>query len=94
MRFHLKREGRLRDLAMFDLAIDSKLRRCDFVELRVGDLLSAGVVRSRALVTQQKTARPAQFEVMQRTRESGIAWVRARGGRFDEYLFSSRRYED
>lgn len=93
VRFHLKREGRLRDLAMFDLAIDSKLRGCDLVQLRIGDVLSAGVVRSRALVTQQKTGRAVQFEVTQGTRESVITWVRARGGRLDEYLFPSRRYE-
>jgi integrase len=92
VRFHLKREGRLRDLALFDLAIDSKLRGCDLVQLRVGDLLSAGVVRSRALVTQQKTGRPVQFEVTQGTRESVVAWLRERGGRADEHLFPSRRY--
>lgn len=93
VRFHLKREGRLRDLAMFDLAIDSKLRSCDLVQLRIGDLLSGGVVRSRALVTQQKTGRPVQFEVTQGTRDSVLAWIRTRGGRLDEYLFPSRRFE-
>jgi hypothetical protein len=50
-RFHLKREGMLRDLAMFDLAIDSKLKGSDLVQLRIGDLLAGGVVCSRALVT-------------------------------------------
>jgi integrase len=93
IRFHLKREGRLRDLALFDLAVDSKLRGCDLVQLRVGDLFGGGVVRSRALVTQQKTGRPVQFEVTPGTRDSVLAWLRERGGRSDEHLFPSRRFE-
>lgn len=93
VRFHLKREGRLRDLALFDLAIDSKLRGCDLVQLRIGDLLSGGVVRSRAMVTQRKTGRPVQFEVTQGTRESVLAWLRVRRGRLDEFLFPSRCYD-
>jgi hypothetical protein len=57
IRFWLDRERRLRDRAMFDLAIDSKLRGCDVVTVRIGDLVSDGQIRSRAIVIQQKTVR-------------------------------------
>jgi integrase len=91
VRFHLKREGRVRDLALFDLAVDSKLRGCDLVKLRVGDLVAGGVVRSRALVVQRKTGTPVQFEVTQGTRESVLAWIRLQGPKLTEILFPSRR---
>ena len=58
VRFWLSRKGRLRDRAMFDLAIDSKLRGCDIVKIKIDDLVSGGRVRSRAIVIQQKTGRP------------------------------------
>lgn len=90
VRFHLKREGRTRDLALFDLAVDSKLRGCDLVQLRVGDLLAGGVVRSRALVVQQKTGTPVQFEVTQGTRDSVLAWIRQSGAKPGDFLFPSR----
>ncbi len=57
IRFWLDRERRVRDRAMFDLAIDSKLRGCDIVKIKIGDLVSGGRVRSRAIVIQQKTDR-------------------------------------
>ena len=91
VRFHLKREGRVRDLALFDLAVDSKLRGCDLVKLRVGDIVAGGVVRSRALVVQRKTGTPVQFEVTQGTRESVLAWIRHQGAKLTEMLFPSRR---
>lgn len=93
VRFHLKREGRTRDLALFDLAVDSKLRGCDLVQLRVGDLLSGGVVKSRALVVQQKTGTPVQFEVTQGTRESVLAWIKNRAATGNDRLFPSRRHD-
>jgi hypothetical protein len=58
IRFWLDRERRLRDRAMFDLAIDSKLRGCDVVKVKIGDLVSGDQIRSRAIVIQQKTGRP------------------------------------
>src|SRR5271165_2619238 len=64
IRFWLDHEGRLRDRALFDLAIDSKLRGCDVVKIKIGDLVSGGRVRSRAIVIQQKTGRPVQFELL------------------------------
>lgn len=63
IRVRLQVERRIRDLALFDLAIDSKLRGCDVVALRVGDVVAAGTPRRRAIVLQQKTGRPVQFEI-------------------------------
>ena len=62
IRFFLDREGRLRDRALFDLAIDSKLRGCDLVKVLIGDLVSGSDIRTRAIVVQKKTSRPVQFE--------------------------------
>lgn len=61
---------RTRDLALFNLAIDSKLGACDLVKLRVADVANAGTISSRAVVLQQKTGQPVQFEITQLTRES------------------------
>jgi len=60
IRFWLDREQRLRDRAMFDLAIDSKLRGCDVVNIKIGELVSGGQVRPRAIVIQKKTGRPVR----------------------------------
>ena len=70
IRFWLDREGRLRDRAMFDLAIDSKLRGCDIVKIKIGDLVSGVRIRSRAIIVQQKTRRPVQFELLEPARGS------------------------
>jgi len=88
--FWLDRERRLRDRAMFDLAIDSKLRGCDVVKVKIGYLVSGGRTRSRAIVVQQKTGRPAQFEVLEPTRGSILAWLERRGGTLDEFVFPNR----
>ncbi len=71
----------------FDLAIDSKLRGCDIVKLKIGDLVSGGRVRSRAIVIQRKTGRPVQFELLEPARTSILAWLEARGGTLDDYAF-------
>ena len=68
IRFWLDREERLRDRALFDLAIDSKLRGCDLVRVRIGDLVSGARVRNRAIVIQKKTGRPVQFELLEPAR--------------------------
>jgi integrase len=90
IRLHLQREQRLRDLAMFDLAIDSKLRGCDLVRLTIGQLIVNGTARHRATVTQRKTGQPVQFELTGQTRESLLAWLEVRGGALDNYVFPSR----
>lgn len=90
IRFWLGSEQRVRDRALFDLALDSKLRGCDLVSLRIGDIVTSGQVRHRAMVVQQKTRRPVQFEITETTRESVRAWLEHRGGGLNEYVFPSR----
>jgi site-specific recombinase XerC len=90
IRFWLDREHRLRDRAMFDLAIDSKLRGCDVVKIKIGKLVSGGRVRSRAIVIQQKTDRPVQFELLESARASILAWLEHRGGALGDFVFPSR----
>ncbi|MBA1145141.1 tyrosine-type recombinase/integrase [Mesorhizobium neociceri] len=85
IRFFLDREARLRDRALFDLAIDSKLRGRDLGTLAVGP-----EIRTRAMVVQQKTGRPVQFELMTDARASLLAWLERRGGTIDDYAFPSR----
>ena len=90
IRFWLDRERRLRDRALFDLAIDSKLRGCDVVKVRICDLVTGGLVRNRAMVIQQKTSRPVQFELLEPARTSILAWLECRGGSLEDYAFPSR----
>jgi integrase len=88
IRFQVARK--LRDLALFDLALDSKLRACDLVALRVSDLVSGGRVRGRVMILQRKTGRPVQFEVTEQTRRSLTEWLEARRAADDEWIFPSR----
>ena len=90
IRFWLDHQGRLRDRAMFDLAIDSKLRGCDVVKVKIGDVVLGGRVRSRATVVQQKTGKPVQFELLDSARTSMLAWLERRGGTVTDYVFPSR----
>ena len=82
---------RTRDLALFELALDSKLRGGDLVRIKVTDVTLNGVVRTRATVMQRKTSRPVQFELTEQTRTSLRAWIDLRGNRPGEHLFPSRR---
>ena len=88
IRLHIAK--RLRDAALFNLAIDSKLRACDLVRLRVCDVVHGGQVASRAMVLQQKTNRPVQFELTEQTRESLSTWIENAQIRSDQHLFPSR----
>jgi site-specific recombinase XerC len=90
IRFFLDEHHRMRDRALFDLAIDSKLRGCDVVKVRIGDLVLGGEVRRRATVVQAKTGNPVQFELMTDARASLMAWLQRRGGTADDYVFPSR----
>jgi site-specific recombinase XerC len=90
IRFHLDHERRLRDRALLDLAIDSKLRGCDLVKLKIGDIVSGGAIKLRAIVIQQKTGKPVQFEIMEPARSSVLAWLERRGGTLDDFVFPSR----
>ena len=90
IRARLQMENRSRELALFDLGIDTKLRACDLVKLRVRDVCLGERVASRATVLQQKTQRPVQFEISPATREAVEAWIRKAGLKSDDYLFPSR----
>ena len=90
IRFWLEQEGRARDRALFDLAIDSKLRGCDLVRVRIGDLVTGDRIRDRALVVQRKTGRPVQFEILEPARTTLHDWLERRGGTIDDYAFPSR----
>jgi len=79
IRFFLDREERLRDRALFDLAIDSKLRGCDLVKLKIGDLVAGSEVRDRAMIIHRKTGRPVQFEITADARSSLVTWLLRRG---------------
>jgi len=92
IRLHLQREQRLRDLAMFDLAIDSKLRGCDLVGLRIGQLVVNAAARHRATAIQRKTGQPVRFELTEQTRDSLLAWLGCRGGALEDHVFPSRAH--
>ena len=90
IRVRLQLSHQLRDLALFDLALDSKLRACDLVKLRVTDVYHGDRVASRAIVMQQKTHRPVQFEITEATRQAVSAWISAAGLKANDSLFPSR----
>jgi len=90
IRVRLQIERRVRDLALFDIALDSKLRGCDVVSLRVADVVAAGALRRRATVIQQKTGRPVQFEITEQTRRSLSDWLRIWSHNREGWLFPSR----
>jgi integrase len=90
IRVHLQLSGRHRDLALFNLAIDSKLRACDLVKLRVQDVCQSGQVATRAIIMQQKTKRPVQFEITEQTRAALSTWIHHKGLGGSDPLFPSR----
>jgi integrase len=90
IRVRLQLGRRARDLALFNLAIDSKLRGCDLVRLQVDDVCAGGRVRDRATVIQKKTGRPVQFEITEQTRSSLRDWLPEVDARKGQYLFPSR----
>lgn len=90
IRVRLQLSNNIRNLSLFNLAIDSKLRACDLVKLRVRDIAHGGQVAPRAIVMQQKTQRPVQFEITEQTRESLVRWIRYKQLCADDFIFSSR----
>jgi site-specific recombinase XerC len=93
LRVRLQTEGRARELALFNLGIDSKLRGCDLVALRVRDVCHGDPVASRAIVMQRKTQRPRQFEITQATRDARQAWTQQAGLKPEDFLFPSRLHD-
>jgi integrase len=93
IRARLELANNLRDFALFNVAIDSKLRGCDLVRLKVGCLVSASEAGTRTSVVQSKTRRPVQFELSETTRISVMAWVGRPEMCQSEYMFPSRFHD-
>jgi integrase len=93
IRVRLQLEQRRRDLALFNLAIDSKLRGCDLVRLQVSDVCVGGRVQDRATIIQRKTGRPVQFEITEQTRAAIRDWLAHTTSRSAQYLFPSRVHD-
>jgi integrase len=91
IRIRLQLHKRSRELALFNLAIDSKLRSCDLVKLRVRDISHGDRIAARTSVVQQKTQRPVQFEITEQTRESLATWIKCAHLKPDDFIFRSRR---
>jgi|SRR5262252_5826744 len=94
IRTKLQVEARTRDLAMFNLAIDSKLRGCDVVALKVADIAPRGYAVDRATVRQKKTGRPVRFELTEQTRQAVDAYLKIAGKTPSEFLFTGCRGRD
>lgn len=90
IRVRLQLATNRRELALFNLAIDSKLRSSDLVKMKVSDISNAGVVSTRAMVLQQKTSRPVQFEITEQTREAISDWMASAKLSQSGYLFPTR----
>jgi len=75
IRIRLQLSNNLRGLAMFNLVLDSKLRACDLIKLKVRDIAHGSAIQSRAILIQQKTQKPVQFEITQKTRASLVEWI-------------------
>src|SRR6202171_4886250 len=90
IRIRLQLDHRARELALFNLAIDSKLRGCDLVGLHVHDVAQGSHVAARTIVMQSKTQRPVQFEITEQTRDAVGAWIAAAHLKPDQFLFPSR----
>ena len=90
IRVRLELGKAVRDLALFDLAIDSKLRGCDLVKLQVNDVMHGNTMLTRTMVVQQKTKQPVRFEITQRTRDALKAWITKANLRGTDFIFQSR----
>ena len=94
IRTRLQLAGRIRDLALFNLGIDSKLRGCDVVSLMVEDVAPHGYAIDRATVRQRKTGRPVKFEITEQTRQAIDDYLKAAGKKPGDFLFIGRRGRD
>jgi integrase len=93
LRVRLQMESRIRELALFNLGVDSKLRGCDLVALKVRDVCHGDQMATRAIVMQHKTQRPVQFEITQATRDALQAWIKQAGLKQEDFLFPSRFHD-
>jgi integrase len=90
IRIRLQMSDRRRDLALFNLALDSKLRGCDLLKLKVRDVFHSDRILERATVLQQKTQQPVQFEITPQTRTAILDWLRVTKLKLNDFLFPSR----
>jgi len=90
VRVRLQLDERKRDLALFNLAIDSKLRGCDLVAIKITDVWNGEGIATRAIVIQKKTSRPVQFEITEPTRDAIKAWLKVMRHWDSGFLFPSR----
>ena len=90
IRIHLQNANAVRDLALFNLAIDSKLRGCDLISLRVRDVAHGNQILKRTMVIQRKTQRPVQFELTETTRTAVARWLEVSQLKSEHFLFASR----
>jgi integrase len=90
IRARLELKKRVRDLALFNLAIDSKLRACDLTAIKVEDVAAGGEVKTRGIIVQKKTGRPVQFEITEQTRNAVGKLIHRHYLRAGDYLFPSR----
>ena len=90
IRVRLQLTDNTRDLALFNLAIDSKLRACDLVKIKVRDISHGDLIASRAILMQQKTQRPVQFEITEQTRATVSKWIQVAALKSEDFLFHSR----
>jgi integrase len=91
IRTKLQMEKQIRDLALFNLAIDSKLRGCDVVAVKVDDVAPTGYAVDRATVRQRKTGRPVRFELTEQSRQAIDDYIRLVGRKSGDFLFTGRR---
>jgi len=90
IRIRLEVAYRIRDLTLFNLAIDSKLRSCDLVKLRISDIAHGKHILKRAMVMQQKTQRPVQFEITNKTRMALVQWIENANLSNSDFLFKGK----
>ncbi len=93
IRIRLELSSKIRDLALFNLALDSKLRGCDLVAVKVSDIAHGHRILTRATVTQRKTGNPVQFEITSNTRKSIQDWINKADLKSNDYLFKSRIHD-
>lgn len=93
VRIRLQMAHRTRELALFNLALDSKLRACDLVALRIRDVCHGDRIANRAIVLQRKIQRPVQFEITAATQNALQTWIRDAGLKSDGCLFPSRIHQ-
>ena len=93
IRVRLELAERHRDLALFNMAIDSKLRGCDLVQMKVADVMASGQIKERASVLQSKTQKPVRFEISEGTRASVAKWMANPLMVRSEYLWPGRFHQ-